>query len=151
MGMAKPELWRWQFKAQSNVRYIAYRQQWKSLPHGSFCYQSRFQQQAMPQLRSHRRLDGDGKPDLAVAHTAQTTFRYCDNTGAGGMYSIAGSFAARVDFCNRSQTTSVAIGDSGWRATRFGRWLFITPTAFGIRKYASRQAEVIAQVPLAGK
>ncbi len=52
-------------------------------------------------------VDGDGKPDLAVANNASSTISVLRNTGTVGSV----SFAARVDFTTGSAPYSVAIGD----------------------------------------
>ena len=52
-------------------------------------------------------LDGDGKPDLAVANYASDTVSVLRNTGTIGSV----SFAAKVDFTTDSTPSSVAIGD----------------------------------------
>jgi gliding motility-associated-like protein len=55
-------------------------------------------------------LDGDGKPDLAVANQGSNTVSVYRNTSTSGLIA-AGSFAAKVDFTTGSQPYSVAIGD----------------------------------------
>ena len=52
-------------------------------------------------------LDGDGKPDLAVANTFSNTVSVLRNTSMSGSL----SFAAKVDFGTGSHPVSVAIGD----------------------------------------
>ncbi len=52
-------------------------------------------------------LDGDGKPDLAVANSSSSTVSVLRNTGTSG--SIA--FAAKIDFTTGIVPVSVAIGD----------------------------------------
>jgi len=55
-------------------------------------------------------LDGDGKPDLAVANASSASVSVFRNTSSSG--SIAsGSFATKVDFTPGSNPLSVAIGD----------------------------------------
>ena len=54
-------------------------------------------------------LDGDGKPDLAVANYGANTVSVIRNTSSSGSIGT-GSFAAKVDFAN-SGPFSVAIGD----------------------------------------
>ena len=55
-------------------------------------------------------LDGDGKPDLAVANATSNTVSVLHNTSTSGTLD-ANSFAAKVDFTAGTSTFSVAIGD----------------------------------------
>jgi 6-phosphogluconolactonase (cycloisomerase 2 family) len=55
-------------------------------------------------------LDGDGKPDLAVANSSSNTVSVYRNTSTSGSI-VAGSFAAKFDFTTGTQPISVAIGD----------------------------------------
>ncbi len=55
-------------------------------------------------------LDGDGKPDLAVANYSSNTVSVFRNTGTSGSIA-AGSFAAKTDFTTGFFPVSVAIGD----------------------------------------
>jgi hypothetical protein len=55
-------------------------------------------------------LDGDGKPDLAVANYSATSVSVFRNTSASGSIA-AGSFATKVDFTTGNSPQSVAIGD----------------------------------------
>src|SRR6185437_10017557 len=55
-------------------------------------------------------LDGDGKPDLAVANLNSNTVSIFRNTASSGSIT-ASSFAAKVDFATGSIPVSVAIGD----------------------------------------
>ena len=55
-------------------------------------------------------LDGDGKPDLAVANLSDNTFSVYRNLSTSGIITSA-SFAARVNFATGVQPYSVAIGD----------------------------------------
>ena len=55
-------------------------------------------------------LDGDGKPDLAVANSASATVSVIRNTATSGSIGT-GSFAAKVDFTTGAAPVSVAIGD----------------------------------------
>ena len=55
-------------------------------------------------------LDGDGKPDLAVANSGATTVSVYHNTATSGSIDAA-SFAAKVDFTTGTSAYSVGIGD----------------------------------------
>jgi hypothetical protein len=55
-------------------------------------------------------LDGDGKPDLAVANSGTNTVSVLRNTSTSGSMT-ASSFAAKVDFTSGGNPYSVAIGD----------------------------------------
>ncbi|MES2702142.1 MAG: FG-GAP-like repeat-containing protein [Bacteroidota bacterium] len=55
-------------------------------------------------------LDGDGKPDIAVANLSATTISVFRNTSASGSIS-AGSFAAKVDYTVGNSPSGIAIGD----------------------------------------
>jgi 6-phosphogluconolactonase (cycloisomerase 2 family) len=55
-------------------------------------------------------MDGDGKPDLALANAGLNTVSVFRNTSSSGSISSS-SFAAKVDFTTGSQPISVAIGD----------------------------------------
>jgi hypothetical protein len=55
-------------------------------------------------------LDGDGKPDLAVANRSSNTVSVFRNISSSGSISPA-SFAAKVDFTTGSDPASAAIGD----------------------------------------
>ncbi len=52
-------------------------------------------------------LDGDGKPELAVANFDANTLSVLRNTGSSGSI----SFATQIDFATGTKPTSVAIGD----------------------------------------
>jgi len=88
-------------------------------------------------------LDGDGKPDLAVANFRPATVPVLRNTGRAAESTDAGSFAAKVEFWQQATCPiSVAIGDldGDWQA-RFGGWLIIAQTPF--RYFAIPVAAVI--------
>ena len=55
-------------------------------------------------------LDGDGKPDLIVANYGSNTLSVYRNTSLSGSIGTS-SYAAKVDFTNGTNPTSVAIGD----------------------------------------
>ncbi len=52
-------------------------------------------------------IDGDGKPDLAVANSGSNTVSVLRNTSTSGTV----SFAAKIDFTTGSSPVSVSIGD----------------------------------------
>jgi hypothetical protein len=55
-------------------------------------------------------LDGDGKPDLAIANNDSASVSVLRNTSSSGSI-ISTSFAAKVDFAAGAGTRTVAIGD----------------------------------------
>ena len=55
-------------------------------------------------------LDGDGKPDLAIANVSSNTVSVFRNTATSGGIEL-GSFAAKVDFATGTNPYSVAMGD----------------------------------------
>jgi hypothetical protein len=55
-------------------------------------------------------LDGNGKPDLAVANASSNTVSVFRNTSTSGSI-VAGSFATKTDFATGNEPISVAIGD----------------------------------------
>ncbi|MES2703357.1 MAG: FG-GAP-like repeat-containing protein [Bacteroidota bacterium] len=55
-------------------------------------------------------IDGDGKPELAVANNASSTVSVYHNTGSSGSIT-SGSFATQVTYATGSNPYSVAIGD----------------------------------------
>ncbi|MES2701542.1 MAG: FG-GAP-like repeat-containing protein [Bacteroidota bacterium] len=82
-----------------------------SITSGSFAAQITFTTGANPYSVAIGDIDGDGKPDLAVANgNSSGTVSVLRNTGSSGSIST-GSFATRVAFVTGSQPSSVAIGD----------------------------------------
>jgi hypothetical protein len=67
-------------------------------------------------------LDGDGKPDLAVANPGSDNVSVLRNTSISGSI-VAGSFAAKVDFTTGTVPLSVAIGDLDGDGKPIWRWL----------------------------
>ena len=55
-------------------------------------------------------MNGDGKPDLAVANRSSAKVSVLRNTATSGSIA-AGSFAAKVDFTTGTGPVSVALGD----------------------------------------
>jgi gliding motility-associated-like protein len=55
-------------------------------------------------------LDGDGKPDLAVANGSNSSVSLLRNTATSGSIT-AGSFAAKVDFTTGGSPSGIVIGD----------------------------------------
>jgi len=81
-----------------------------SITTGSFAANVDFATGSYPYSVAIGDLDGDGKPDLAVANNGTSTVSVLRNTATSGSI-IPGSFAARVDFATGSQPYFVAIGD----------------------------------------
>jgi gliding motility-associated-like protein len=81
-----------------------------SIVAGSFAAKVDFATGTAPRSVTIGDLDGDGKPDLAVANDASNTVSVLRNTSASGSIA-AGSFAAKVDFATGGGSGSVAIGD----------------------------------------
>ncbi len=78
-----------------------------SINTGSFANKIDFSTGSSPYVLSMGDLDGDGKPDLAIANTADATISVLRNTSTIGSI----SFAARVNFPTGTGPYSVAIGD----------------------------------------
>jgi len=81
-----------------------------SITTGSFALNVDFVTGAYPYSVAIGDLDGDGKPDLAVANSNSNTVSVLRNTATSGSITT-GSFAAKVDFATGGQPYSVAIGD----------------------------------------
>ncbi len=81
-----------------------------SLTFGSFASNVDFTTGTGPQSVAIGDLDGDGKPDLAVANFNSSTVSVYRNTATSGSIN-AGSFADKVDFATGASPYSVAIGD----------------------------------------
>jgi len=77
---------------------------------GSFAAKIDFITGTLPSSVAIGDLDGDGKPDMAVANTASNTVSVLRNTSTSGSV-VAGSFADKVDFTTGSGSISVALGD----------------------------------------
>jgi 6-phosphogluconolactonase (cycloisomerase 2 family) len=77
---------------------------------GSFAAKVDFTTGSFPRSVAIGDLDGDGKPDLAVANYGSNTVSVLRNTSTSGLIA-AGSFAAKVDFTTGTDPYSVAIGD----------------------------------------
>jgi len=81
-----------------------------SITTGSFASKVDFATGSNPFSVAIGDLDGDGKPDLAVANGNSNTVSVLRNTATSGSITT-GSFAAKVDFAAESQSISVSIGD----------------------------------------
>ena len=81
-----------------------------SIDIGSFAARVDFATGLTPYSVALGDLDGDGKPELAVANNGSATISVFRNTATSGGI-VPGSFAARVDFATGTNPSSVAIGD----------------------------------------
>jgi hypothetical protein len=81
-----------------------------SVSTGSFATKVDFTTGSSPQSVAIGDLDGDGKPDLAVANNNSATVSVFRNTATSGAITTS-SFATKVDFVTGSGPYSVAIGD----------------------------------------
>ena len=81
-----------------------------SIALGSFAAKVDFTTGSNPFSVSIGDLDGDGKPDLAVANIGSNTVSVFRNTATSGSI-VAGSFAAKVDFTTGASPASIALGD----------------------------------------
>jgi hypothetical protein len=81
-----------------------------SITSGSFATRVDFATGYTPYCVAIGDLDGDGKPDLAVANYYSNTVSVFRNTSALGSIT-ASSFAAKVDVATGTQPNGVAIGD----------------------------------------
>ncbi len=81
-----------------------------SIDSDSFATEVRFPTGNLPACVAIGDLDGDGKPDLAVAHNGLYKVSVLHNTSTIGSIGT-NSFAAKVDFTTVASSFSVAIGD----------------------------------------
>ncbi len=81
-----------------------------SITTGSFATKVDYNTGFNPRSLAIGDLDGDGKPDMAVANAGSTTLSVFRNVSATGVINN-GSFAPKVDFASGSAPVSVAIGD----------------------------------------
>ena len=81
-----------------------------SIVSGSFAAKVDFATGTTPSSVDLGDLDGDGKPELAVANLASSTISVIRNTATSGSIGL-GSFAATVDFATGTNPFSVALGD----------------------------------------
>jgi hypothetical protein len=81
-----------------------------SITTSSFASKVDFTTGISPQPVSIGDLDGDGKPELAVANAGSNTVSIFRNTSSSGSISI-GSFASKVDFTTGTSPISVSISD----------------------------------------
>ncbi|TKC00339.1 FG-GAP-like repeat-containing protein [Pedobacter cryophilus] len=106
-GDGKPDL---AVTNQSSVSVIRNTSTSGSITAGSFAAKVDFATGSSPYSVAIGDLDGDGKPDLAVANSNTSYISVIHNTSTIGSIT-AGSFATRVDFTAGTSPTSVAIGD----------------------------------------
>lgn len=81
-----------------------------SITTGSFAARVDYNTGLNPRSVAIGDLDGDGKPDMAVANSSSSTLSVFRNVSATGVINN-GSFAPKVDFVSGSAPVSVAIGD----------------------------------------
>jgi FG-GAP-like repeat/IPT/TIG domain/FG-GAP repeat len=81
-----------------------------SINTGSFAFGVDIATGSIPYSVSIGDLDGDGKPDLAVANDGSNTVSIFRNTSFIGVINT-GSFASKVDFATGTEPQSVSIGD----------------------------------------
>ena len=81
-----------------------------SITTGSFAPGVNFATGDQPYSLAIGDLDGDGKPDLAVANANSNTISVIRNTASSGSITIS-SFATKVDFSTDRYPSSLAIGD----------------------------------------
>jgi hypothetical protein len=81
-----------------------------SITTGSFAAKVDFATGSNPNSVAIGDIDGDGKPDLAVANSGTTSVSVFRNTSTTGSIT-SGSFAVKVDFVTGTTPASVAIGD----------------------------------------
>jgi 6-phosphogluconolactonase (cycloisomerase 2 family) len=106
-GNGKPDL------AVANVGSASvsvFRNTSTSIAAGSFAAKVDFATGTSPRSVAIGDLDGNGKPDLAVANVGSASVSVFRNTSTSGSIA-AGSFAAKVDFATGTSPRSVAIGD----------------------------------------
>ena len=88
-------------------------------------------------------LDGDGKPDLAVANTFSDTVSVLRNTSTSGSL----SFAAKVDFSTGNHPVSVAIGDG--RATDWAAAPAQQPRGWPVHDHGGRGRRASVEIAAA--
>jgi gliding motility-associated-like protein len=81
-----------------------------SVTTGSFAAKVDFTTGSTPYYAAIGDIDGDGKPDLAVANNGSQTVSVFRNTSSTG-FLTTGSFATRVDFSTGTGPQGIAIGD----------------------------------------
>ncbi|MFC5282752.1 T9SS type A sorting domain-containing protein [Pedobacter alpinus] len=81
-----------------------------SINSGSFATKVNFTTDSNPFAIAIGDLDGDGKPDLAVANRGSNNVSILHNTSSSGSITSS-SFAAKVDFTTASAPFSINIGD----------------------------------------
>eukprot|EP01035_Chromulina_nebulosa_P021038 gene21038-27264_t len=81
-----------------------------SITSGSFATQVTFATGVTPVYMAIGDINGDGKPDMAVANYGSASVSVLRNTSSSGSIT-SGSFAAQVTYATGTQPFSVAIGD----------------------------------------
>ncbi len=81
-----------------------------SVSTGSFAARVDFATGSFPYSVAIGDVDGDGKPDLAVANYGSNTVSVIRNTATSGSI-VIGNFTAKVDFATGTNPYSIAIGD----------------------------------------
>ncbi|MFV5703336.1 choice-of-anchor tandem repeat GloVer-containing protein [Flavobacterium sp. XS2P12] len=108
-GDSKPELAVANYSSNS-VSVFRNTTSFGSIGAGSFAAKVDFTTGSLPQSVAIGDLDGDGKPELAVANYSSATVSVIRNMTNPGSID-ASSFAAKVDFSVNANAASVAIGD----------------------------------------
>ncbi len=94
----------------SNVSVLRNTSTSGSITSSSFAAKVNFTTGSSPQSIAIGDLDGDSKPDLAIANWGSDNVSVLRNTATSGSI-VVGSFAAKVDFSTGTQPNSIAIGD----------------------------------------
>ncbi|MDE3236302.1 MAG: VCBS repeat-containing protein [Bacteroidota bacterium] len=109
-GDGKPDLTIVNYSSSNTISVLHNTSGIGSITSSSFASKVDFTTGAQPTSVAIGDLDGDGKPDLAVANLIGQTVSVLRNTSSSGSITSS-SFASNVDFTTGSSTYSVAIGD----------------------------------------